>query len=150
MATSRNNNGWSEEGQPGFDAGAPLEAYEAIYRLVLMSYRYRCALTGEQFLPDVGIIHPHLDVVPIRPRALGGPLEISNFLALEEHAAKAFRAGIIEVEDDYRVVVTRPDALDRAVAVRLHPGGRLLVPDEALFRPSPAHLAYARRAHRGG
>jgi predicted restriction endonuclease len=145
MAAAADDKGWNEERQAGFAAGAPLEVYEAIYRLVLMAYGYRCALTGEQFAPDVGLIHPHLEVIAIRPRKLGGPLEISNYLALEEHAARAFRNGIILIGDDYSVDVARPEALDRALAVRLHPGARLLVPEEAIFRPSPAHLAYYRR-----
>jgi predicted restriction endonuclease len=136
--------GFGEFGQ-GFEAAPTLETYEAIYRLVLSVYGYRCALTGEQFGPDFGLIHPHLEVIAIRPREAGGPLQINNYLALEEHAARAFGSGLFLVEDDYQITVPNPDALPKALAVRLHPGGRLLVPREALFQPSPAHLAFHRR-----
>jgi hypothetical protein len=139
-----NDKGLGEERQRGFSAAPPLEAYEAIYRLVLNAYSYRCALTGEQFAPDVGLLHPHLVVEAIRPRAAGGPLQIDNYIALEEHAAAAFRNGLILIEDDYAITVPRPDALDRAVLVRLNASGRLLVPAEGLFQPSPAHLAFHR------
>ncbi|HLV83509.1 MAG TPA: hypothetical protein VKY62_07005 [Devosia sp.] len=144
MAGSTDDNGLGEERQTGFAAAAPLEAYEAIYRLVLSAYSYRCALTGEQFLPDIGLLHPHLTVEAIRPRDVGGPLQINNYIALEEHAARAFRRGQILIEDDYRIVVPSPDALDYAVLVRLNASGRLLVPAEGLFQPSAAHLAFRR------
>jgi len=146
MAGSDDDKGLGEERQTGFSAAAPLEAYEAIYRLVLSAYGYRCALTGEKFLPETGLLHPHLAVEAIRPREAGGPLQINNYIALEEHAAQAFRRGQILVEDDYRFVVPNPDALDRAVLVRLNSSGRLLVPAEGLFQPSPAHLAFHRRS----
>ena len=148
MAGSDGDKGLGEDLQTGFSATS-LEAYEAIYRLVLSAYGYRCALTGEQFLPETGLLHPHLVVEAIRPRDAGGPLQINNYLALEEHAARAFRRGQILVEDDYRIVVPNADALDRAVLLRLNSNGRLLVPAQALFRPSPAHLAFHRLSMRG-
>ena len=84
---SANGDGFGDSPQGGFAAGASLDVYEAIYRLVMTAYGYRCALTGEQFTPDIGLVHPHLEVVAIRPREAGGPLAIDNYLALEEHAA---------------------------------------------------------------
>jgi hypothetical protein len=140
---SANGDGFGDNPQGGFAAGASLDVYEAVYRLVMTAYGYRCALTGEQFTPDIGLVHPHLEVVAIRPRDAGGPLAIDNYLALEEHAARAFRAGHFLIEDDYRVVMPVAGAL--APAVRPHASGHLLVPDEPLFRPNPAHLAFHRR-----
>lgn len=139
---SANGDGFGDNPQGGFAAGASLDVYEAVYRLVMTAYSYRCALTGEQFTPDIGLVHPHLEVVAIRPRDAGGPLAIDNYLALEEHAARAFRFGHFVVEDDFRVVIRNPGAFHHAL--RPHPGGRLLVPTEPLFRPSPAHLAFHR------
>jgi hypothetical protein len=140
---SGNGDGFGDNPQGGFSAGASLDVYEAVYRLVMTAYGYRCALTGEQFTPDIGLVHPHLEVVAIRPRDAGGPLAIDNYLALEEHAARAFRAGHFIIEDDYRVVLPVAGAL--APAIRPHTSGHLLVPDEPLFRPNPAHLAFHRR-----
>lgn len=134
--------GFGDNPQLGFAAGATLDVYDAIYRLVLTAYNYRCALTGEQFAPDVGLVHPHLEVVAIRPRDAGGPLAIDNYIALEEHAARVFRLGHFVVEDDYRVLIR-----DRAAfhpGIRPHESGRLLVPAEELFRPNPVHLAFHR------
>lgn len=146
MASSDKDNAFGEFAQQGFSTAPPLEVYESVYRLVLAAYDYRCAVTGEQFQPDIGTIHPHLEVIAIRPRDAGGPLQVSNYLALEEHAARAFKAGLILVEDDYRVIVPDPHALPPALAMRLHAGGRLLVPAEPMFQPSPAHLAFHRRS----
>lgn len=145
MAGSEDDKGLGEERQTGFAAAESLDAYEAVYRLVLSAYGYRCALTGEQFQRETGLLHPHLAVEAIRPREAGGPLQINNYLALEEHAARAFRHGAVLIEDDYRIVVPQPDALDRALLLRLNADGRLRVPAEALFQPSPAHLAFHRR-----
>jgi predicted restriction endonuclease len=133
----------------GFEAAAGLDAYRAVYRLVLGAYGYRCALTGVVFEQDAGagldLVHPDLEVVAIRPREAGGPLQIDNFLALEKAAARAFRAGQILIDDDYWVI---PDlaVLNPQVAARLHPGGRLLVPSEPLFQPGRTHLEFHRRS----
>lgn len=126
-----------------FKTEVGLDIYQAVFRLVLSAYGYRCALTGEQFAPDPSLIHPHLEVIAIRPREAGGPLQVNNFLALEEHAARAFVAGQILIGNDYQVI---PDftVLDRAVATRLHPGGKLLIPAERLFWPDPQYLNYHR------
>lgn len=148
MAVTDRDSGFGEFGA-GFEAAAGLDAHEAVYRLVLTAYGYRCALTGTVFpqdpTPGLGLLHPDLDVVAIRPREAGGPLQIDNFLALEKAAARAFRAGQILIDDDYWVI---PDlnVLNPDVAARLHPGGRLLVPAEPLFQPSRAHLAFHRRS----
>ena len=146
MASSDKDNAFGEFAQQGFSTAPPLEVYESVYRLVLTAYKYRCAVTGEQFEPDIGILHPHLEVIAIRPRDAGGPLQVNNFLALEEHAARAFKEGRLLVEDDYSVIVPNPHALPRALAVRLHIGGRLIVPAEPMFQPSPSHLAFHRRS----
>ena len=63
---SANGDGFGDSPQGGFAAGASLDVYEAVYRLVMTAYGYRCALTGEQFTPDIGLVHPHLEVVAIR------------------------------------------------------------------------------------
>lgn len=139
---SANGDGFGDNPQGGFATGASLDVYEAVYRLVMTAYGYRCALTGEQFAPDIGLVHPHLEVVAIRPREAGGPLAIDNYLALEEHAARAFRFGHFVVEDDYRVVIRNPGAFH--AGLRPHADGRLLVPAEQLFRPNPAYLAFHR------
>ncbi|WP_332689334.1 hypothetical protein [Devosia sp.] len=137
------DDGFEDSPQRGFAAGEPLAAYESLQRLVLTSYGYRCALTGESFAAATGLLHPRLDVVAIRPRIHGGPLTIANYLPMVGELVEAFEHGTILVEDDYRIVVPNADLLDPAHRIRLR--SALHVPAEHLFRPGAAYLAYHRR-----
>ncbi|HTN64361.1 MAG TPA: hypothetical protein VL147_22855 [Devosia sp.] len=143
MNGSDDETGFGESFQTGLSAAPPLDAFEAIYRLVLTAYRYRCAVTGQRFAPAIGLLHPDLDVVAIRPRSAGGPLEVSNYLPMIPMAARAFVAGQFLIADDYRLV---PDLsiLDAHLAALLPHELFLQLPDEALFWPSRIQLAYHR------
>lgn len=134
--------GFREEAQRGFAADDSLDAYTGLYRLVLMSYGYRCALTGARFAQPAGALHPDLDVVAIQPREQGGALAITNYLPMLVSLRRAFQDGLITIEDDYRIVVPRPEMLDRALLESLRSS---LVLPEAQFRPSPDVLAHHRR-----
>ena len=133
-----------EEAPTGFESGAPLDTYEALYRLVLTAYGYCCAITGTQYEPAVGTLHPVLEVVAIQPREAGGRLQINNYLPLETAAARAFRAGQVLIDDDYRIIADM-SVMDAALAARLRPDSYLLLPAEPLFWPSHAMLAYHRQ-----
>lgn len=137
------DNGFEDLPQRGFAAGEPLEAYESLQRLVLTSYGYRCALTGERFEPAIGLLHPRLDVVAIRPRDHGGPLSIANYLPMVAELVEAFERGTILIEDDYRIIVPNAGLLDAGSLLRLR--SALHVPAEHLFQPGAAYLAYHRR-----
>ena len=144
-----NGDGFGDRPQPGFAAGGTsMEAYESLYRLVLTAYGYRCALTGEQFAPEPGLLHSRLEVVAIRPREHGGPLQISNYLPIVWSLARAFSDGAIFAEDDYRIVVPKADLIEPSVAARLR--SALWVPVEPLFQPGQAYLAHHRRFALGG
>ncbi len=137
------NDGLGEEPQRGFEADHTLDAYTGLYRLVLLSYGYRCAFTGARFSPPVLDLHADLDVEAIQPRDQGGPLVIANYLPMIASLARPFRNGLITIEDDYRIVVPHPNLLDRTMLAALR--ASLIVPDDALFRPGPAFLAHHRR-----
>ena len=135
--------GLGEEPQRGFAADHSLDAYTNLQRLVLLSYGYRCALTGAQFGPPKLHLHPDLDVVVIKPLDLGGPLSISNCLAVLTSLKRPFMDGLITVEDNYRIVVPHPELLDRDMLTSLRVS--LIVPDDPVLRPSPEFLAHHRR-----
>ncbi len=137
------DDGMGEEAQRGFAADHGLDAYSSLYQLVLVSYGYRCALTGAHFGAPALELHAELEVEAIQPREQGGPLAIENYLPVVHSLARPFREGLIAVEDDYRIVVPHPHLLDQRVLAGLRVG--LLVPDEAMFRPGTAFLAYHRR-----
>jgi hypothetical protein len=142
LVVGEEEDGFSEEGQRGFAADESLDAYTSLYRLVLMSYGYRCALTGARFAPPTGALHPDLDVTAIQLREQGGPLSIANYLPMIATLVPAFRDGLIAIEDDFRIVVPHPELLDRDMLAALR--SSLVLPEEPL-RPGPAFLAHHRR-----
>jgi predicted restriction endonuclease len=143
MGKSDNGSGFDEAGM--LRHAPSLDTYLAIHSQILMAYGYRCALTGEQFEPISRGVHPSLRVVAIHPRDKGGPLHIGNFLLLCADAERAFRLGQVLVADDFGLV---PDytALDPDLAARLNPDGRLLLPQDPLYHPDRALLAWHRNA----
>lgn len=137
------DDGLGEEVQRGFAAAEEgLEAYTSLYRLVLLTYGYRCALTGARFSSPALMLHPDLDVAAIQPREEGGPLAVANYLPMLHSLSRPFRDGLITIEDDYRIVVPHPDLLDVDMLAGLR--ARLVLPDEP-FRPGSPFLAYHRR-----
>lgn len=137
------DDGLGEKAQRGFAADDTANAHTDLQALVLMTYRYRCALTGAQFERPVMHLHRDLDVVAIQPREQGGALSITNFLPVLYSLARPFRDGLITVEDDYRIVVPHADLLERNVLAALRVS--LLVPDDIRLRPGRAYLAHHRR-----
>lgn len=137
------DDGLGEEAQRGFAAADDaLEAYTGLYRLVLLTYGYRCALTGARFSPPVLTLHPDLEVEAIQRREEGGPLAIANYLPMITALARPFRDGLITIEDDYRILVPHPDLLDADMLAALRVG--LILPEEP-FRPGATYLAHHRR-----
>lgn len=143
MVVSSDKDGFGEETQRGFSADHSVDAYTQFYGIVLIAYRNRCALTGAKFDPPPGILHGDLDVVAIQPREQGGPLALGNYLPMIATLTPVFRDGLITLDDDYRIVVPRPDLLDETITSALRT--TLLLPDEPELRPSPAHMAHHRR-----
>ena len=136
------DSGLGEEPQRGFAADDSLEAYTSLQRLVLLSYGYRCALTGARFPAPASALHPDLDVTAIQPRDQGGPLAIANYLPMIASLTPVFRDGLVAIEDDYRILVPHPELLDRDTLAALR--SSLLLP-EAPFRPGVEFLAHHRR-----
>lgn len=137
------DDGLGEEAQRGFAAADDtVEAYTALYGLVLQVYGYRCAITGARFAPPVMTLHPDLGVEAIQPRDQGGPLAIANYLPMIGTLTRPFRDGLITIEDDYRIVVPHPHLLDATLLSALR--ATLLLPEEP-FRPGAVFLAHHRR-----
>lgn len=135
--------GLGEEPQRGFAADYSIDAYTNLQGLVLLSYGYRCALTGAQFGRPTLHLHPDLDVVAIKPLDQGGALSISNCLPLLTSLKRPFIDGLITIEDNYRILVPHPELLDADMLAALRVS--LVVPDDGLLRPGVDNLAYHRR-----
>ena len=122
-----------------------IEALPGFNRSVLEAYGLRCAISGERFLAEPAQPHPHLEVVAIRPLALGGAVSIGNCLALEQQIARHFRRGIIQIDEDFRVVVAEPAALEPAIRPHVIAGRVLFLPALPEHWPGLASLAFHRR-----
>jgi len=135
--------GMGEEAQRGFAADHSNNAHTDLQAIVLMSYGYRCVLTGAQFKRPAMHLHADLDVVAIQPREAGGPLAIANYLPMLASLAAPFRDGLITIADDFRIVVPHPELLDRDMLAGLRVS--LALPEDPLFRPGSQFLAHHRR-----
>lgn len=127
-----------EEPASVFDAD---RTFAAIEEEVLRRWDSRCAVTGEQ-VPASGGSVP-LFVVPIRPRTLGGPLHVRNFLPMVEVAARAWTFGHISAGPQLDMLAVL-DALELDLLERMHSEGKLLVPAVEDWWPDPEHLAFHR------
>lgn len=143
MVEDEDKAGLGEEPQRGFATDHSLDAYTSLHRLVLLSYRYRCALTGAQFAPPKLHLHLDLDVAVIKPLEQGGPLSIGNCLPLLSSLRSPFMDGLIAIEDNYRILVPHPELLDRDMLTSLRVS--LVVPEDEVLRPAIEFLAHHRR-----
>lgn len=123
------------------DATTP-EDYLRIYTEVMRRWGHRCAVTDVQFASSEGL-HPSLRLVPIRPRALGGPLRPGNFLPMVELAERAWVTGVIGVgpQRDFLAVQNR---LDPDLLEAMPQDGKLIVPDDPAEWPDAECLAFHR------
>ena len=142
MIDENDPDGFGERPLAGFTHA--LDTHLAFYCLALSAYEYRCAVSGLQFSPQDKILHERLDVVPIHPRELGGPLEMGNALVLETSLAAAFGQGLITATDDFKVAVPRLAALSDEQRALVEPGRALLLPADPLFYPAAKRLHFHR------
>ena len=142
MIEENDQSGFGERPQAGF--ANVLDSRVAFYRFALTIYDFRCAISGLRFAPQEQVLHDRLDVVPIHPRELGGPLEIGNMLVLESGLAALFGQGLITASDDGLVVVPRPEKLSAQQREMVVPGRALLLPLDPLFQPLAKHLHFHR------
>lgn len=143
MAGNDDKDGFGEEPQRGLEPDHSLDAYTSMHALVLRSYGYRCALTGAQFIAPATVLHSDLYVLAIKPLNQGGPLSINNCLPVINALRWPFIAGLITIEDNYRILAPQPDLLDPEMLTALR--ASLVVPDDVLLRPGHDYLAYHRR-----
>jgi putative restriction endonuclease len=116
----------------------------AFQRHVRRAYDNRCAVTGLRLINGGG--RPEVQAAHIRPVEMKGPDTVRNGIALTGTAHWLFDRGLIAFEDDYRLLISPhgvPDDLDKLIL----PERRLVVPDNAEWRPHPFYLGW-HREHR--
>lgn len=125
------------------DREAALEAYLKVHDRALERWGYRCVLTGAQFGPAAIRPHPGLRVVAIRPRELGGPLHVRNYLPMVPEAEQAWTHGHITLGPSFGFQVSER-LIDPELRERLLPLGRLALPEEPSLWPDLELIAYHR------
>ncbi len=125
------------------DRESVLAAYLKVHDRALLRWRYRCVFTGSEFGPAEVRPHPHLRVVAIRPRELGGPLHVRNYLPMVPEAEHAFTHGHITLGPSFGFQVAERH-IDPEFRERLLPLGRLTLPAEPSLWPDLELIAYHR------
>jgi putative restriction endonuclease len=111
-------------------------------RVVLDAYDKRCAITGLKLINGLG--RAEVDAAHIRPVEQNGPDIINNGIALSGTAHWMFDRGLIGIEDDLTIVISR-HVNDRDGAEGLiNPTRRLIAPRLERDRPHSAYLAWHR------
>jgi putative restriction endonuclease len=106
-------------------------AGRAVFRQkVLAAYGQRCCVTGESSLEV-------LDTAHIQPYVNSESNHIQNGLAFRTDLHKLFDAGLITIDDDYRLVTSNRL---RSEGYASYHGQKAFVPDEVFRRPSTEAL----------
>lgn len=125
-----------------FEHEPQLQVYVRLHEQVLRAYGYRCAFTSNRSLPD-GVPDPEVSVVAIRPRQSGGPLHVTNYLALSNDAADAFERGYLTIGVHHELIADLSRVSPELLA-RLNPVGRMTLPADPDYWPDPVQTHYHR------
>lgn len=108
-------------------------------RIVLRAYDERCAVTGLKLINGGG--RAEVEAAHIRPVEANGPDIVSNGLALSGTAHWMFDRGLIGLDDDMRIMVSRQANDPGSIRSVINATGRILMPPRASDRP---HLQFVR------
>lgn len=113
-------------------------------RVVLDAYDSRCALTGLKLINGGG--RAEVEAAHIKPVEQSGPDSVSNGLALSGTAHWMFDRGLIGLDDDLGILVSRQVNDPDSVWSLVNKSRRAAVPANPAHRPHPRYLAW-HRAH---
>lgn len=108
-------------------------------RIVLRAYDERCAVTGLKLINGGG--RAEVEAAHIRPVEASGPDIVSNGLALSGTAHWMFDRGLIGLDDDMGIMVSRQANDPDSIRSVINPSGRILMPVREADRP---HMQFVR------
>lgn len=114
----------------------------AFRRNVIAAYDCRCAFTGLKLINGGG--RAEVEAAHIRPVEYGGPDAVANGLALSGTAHWMFDRGLITLEDDMSICVSRQVNDIESVWNFVQPSRRATLPLNQANRPHPNFLAWHR------
>lgn len=113
-------------------------------RVVLRAYDERCAITGLKLINGGG--RAEAEAAHIRPVEAGGPDIVSNGLALSGTAHWMFDRGLIGLDDDLRILVSRQVNDPEGVQALINKSGYARPPVRKSDNPHP-HFLHWHREH---
>lgn len=111
-------------------------------RIVLRAYDERCAVTGLKLINGGG--RAEVEAAHIRPVEANGPDIVSNGLALSGTAHWMFDRGLIGLDDDLHIMVSRQVNDPDSVRSIINASGRILTPAREADRPHPQFVRWHR------
>lgn len=116
--------------------------YRNFRKNVLRAYRERCAVTGIRLINGGG--RAEVEAAHIRPVEHDGPDIVSNGIALSGTAHWMFDRGLVGLEDDLTIIVSRQINDPDAVRSMVNSSGRLIAPERIADRPRTEFLSWHR------
>lgn len=119
---------------------------DRIFRqVILRAYDARCAITGLKLINGGG--RAEVQAAHIRPVEASGPDIVNNGLALSGTAHWMFDRGLIGLEDDLQIIISRQVNDPDGIRSMINKTGRALPPLRPADRPHPHFLGW-HREHR--
>ncbi len=111
-------------------------------RRVVDAYDARCAVTGLKLINGGG--RAEVEAAHIRPVEKGGPDIVTNGIALSGTVHWMFDRGLIGLNDDLEIIVSRQANDPEGIRGMINRSGFAQLPLRTLDRPHPAFLAWHR------
>ncbi len=111
-------------------------------RRVVEAYDARCAVTGLKLINGGG--RAEVEAAHIRPVDRGGPDIVTNGIALSGTVHWMFDRGLIGLNDDLEILVSRQANDPDSIRSLINRTGFAIPPQRPLERPHPAFLAWHR------
>ena len=109
---------------------------------VLRAYGERCAITGLRLINGGG--RAEVEAAHIRPVERDGPDIVSNGLALSGTAHWMFDRGLVGLDDDLSILVSRQSNDLDAVTTMINSSGKLLGPERLTNQPRTEFVTWHR------
>jgi len=111
-------------------------------KTVLRAYGERCAMTGLRLINGGG--RAEVEAAHIRPVDQDGPDIVSNGIALSGTAHWMFDRGLVSLDDDLSILVSRQANDADAIRSMINRTGTLIAPARPADRPRSAFVAWHR------
>lgn len=114
----------------------------AFRRIILSAYDQRCAVTGLKLINGGG--RAEVDAAHIRPVEANGPDIVNNGIALSGTAHWMFDRGLISLDDNLEILISRQMNDPDSVRALINKTGCALLPQRPSQHPHPVFLKWHR------